>query len=185
MLKEIICAGFGGQGVLTAGKIISYVAYAAGKKLTWFPSYGNEMRGGAANCNVIISDERIASPYADHPDIALTLNEPCIAAYEDRMKAGGFLFVNSSLVDEGRNYRADIQVIKIPATELAQKLSDERSANICMLGAMVRHADLFEKEVFEEGMCEYFEQQGKGKRNASNLEAFRAGYDYQPSEAGN
>ena len=86
MLNEIICAGFGGQGVLTAGKIIMYVAYKAEKKITWFPSYGNEMRGGSANCNVVVSDEKIANPCVKNPDILLGMNSVSVDKYESLMK---------------------------------------------------------------------------------------------------
>lgn len=177
MIKELICAGFGGQGVLTAGKIMVYAAYKANKQVTWFPSYGNEMRGGSANCNVIISDNKIASPYADHPDIVLALNELSIDKYETSIKQNGYLFVNSSLTDEKRVYRRDINVIKAPVTEIAQKIGNEKAANICMLGVMIKKLDLFTKDEFLNSMCEYFEEQGKGKYNKKNKTAFEAGYD--------
>lgn len=179
MLKKMICAGFGGQGVLTAGKIVMYAAYKADKKVTWFPSYGSEMRGGSANCNVVISDNKIASPYSDHPDIVIALNEISIDKYEEVMKENSYLFVNSSLVSKDRKYREDINVIKAPATELAQKIGNERAANICMLGVMIKNLDLFEKQHFVDSMCEYFENQGKGKYNPSNVEAFMAGYEFK------
>lgn len=179
MLNEIICAGFGGQGVLTAGKIIMYVAYKADKKITWFPSYGNEMRGGSANCNVVVSDEKIANPCVKNPNILLGMNSVSVDKYESLMKENGYMFVNESLVSKDRKYREDINVIKAPVTEIAQNLGNEKAANICMLGVMVKNLDLFTKEEFEKGMCEYFENQGKGKFNAKNIEAFEAGYDYK------
>jgi Pyruvate:ferredoxin oxidoreductase and related 2-oxoacid:ferredoxin oxidoreductases, gamma subunit len=176
MIKRIVCAGFGGQGVLTAGKIILYAAYKKGLQATWFPAYGNEMRGGAANCNVVISDERIASPYADHPDIVMALNGPAIDKFEPPMAEGASLFVNSSLVDDDREYRDDIKVIKAPVTEIAQGLQSERNANICMLGKIIKDTGLFSIDEFESAMCEYFEKQGKGKFNSKNVEVLRAGF---------
>lgn len=176
MLKTIICAGFGGQGVLTAGKIIMYAAYKKGLKVTWFPSYGNEMRGGAANCNVVISDERIASPYADNPDIVMALNEPSVNKFESLIPSGGFLFVNSSMVSENRQYRDDITVIKAPVTELAQEAGSERNANICMLGKIIHDTELFTINEFKESMCSYFESQNKGKFNEKNVEVLMMGY---------
>ena len=179
MLNEIICAGFGGQGVLTAGKILIYGAYKANKQLTWFPSYGNEMRGGSANCNVVISDEKIASPVVKNPDILLGMNSVSVDKYEPLMKKDSYMFVNSSLVNEDKKYRDDINVVLVPVTEIAQGIKNERAANICMLGAMVKKLGIFTKDEFESGMCEYFENQGKGKFNAKNVEAFEAGYNYE------
>ena len=179
MLNEIICAGFGGQGVLTAGKIIVYAAYKKGLKVTWFPSYGNEMRGGSANCNVVISDQRIASPYANHPDTLIELNCPATDRFEPMMKPGGYLFINSSLLDSTREFRGDITLIKAPVTEIAQNLKNEHAANICMLGQWVKVLGMFSKEEFVRSMSEYFDQLGKGKYNAKNAEAFEAGYVFQ------
>ncbi|UEL48719.1 2-oxoacid:acceptor oxidoreductase family protein [Terrisporobacter hibernicus] len=179
MLNEIICAGFGGQGVLTAGKILIYVAYKEKKQLTWFPSYGNEMRGGSANCNVVISDEKIASPVVKNPTILLGMNSVSVNKYEPLMKKDGYMFVNSSLVDKDKIYRDDVNVILVPVTEIAQGINNERAANICMLGAMIKKLGIFTKLEFEDGMCEYFENLGKGKFNSKNLEAFEAGYNYE------
>jgi len=177
MLERIICAGLGGQGVLTQGKIMMYAAYSKDLKVTWFPAYGNEMRGGNASCNVIISDKRIASPYADHPDLVMAMSESAVDMFEESMAPGGKLFVNSSLVSEDRTYRSDITVIKAPVTEIAQKLNSERNANLCMLGKVIKETDLFDIDFFEESMCKYFDEQGKGKYNAKNCEVLRAGYE--------
>lgn len=176
MKKSIVCAGLGGQGVLTAGKILMYAAYEKELNVTWFPSYGNEMRGGNANCNVIISDKRIASPYADHPDVVMAMSSSAVDIYETAMNPGSTLYVNSSLVDEGRKYRGDIKVVKCDATDLAIDLKSERNANLCMLGKMLVESDLFAYDEFEKSMCGYFEIQGKGKYNEKNKEMLRAGY---------
>lgn len=178
MLNEIVCAGLGGQGVLTAGKIMMNVAVGKGLNTTWFPSYGNEMRGGAANCNVMISDEKVASPYADHPDVLFAMAERAIDEYMDSMKKDSIIIANSTIIPEDKEYRDDIKVVKVPAIELAQQLGNERSANIVLLGAMVKHTGIFSKEDFEKYMCSYFESQGKGKRNDQNIMAFEAGYDF-------
>lgn len=177
MLKEIVCSGFGGQGVLTAGKLLLYAAYKNDKKVTWFPSYGNEMRGGAANCNVVISDNRIASPYADHPDILMALNGPALEKFQPTMKAGAQLFMNSSLIADTYELRDDIEIFKAPVTDIAISLNNERAANIVMIGYICKKTGLFTKEEFESSMCEYFENSGKGKHNAKNVEAFEAGYN--------
>lgn len=177
MLERIICAGLGGQGVLTQGKIMMYAAYAKDLKVTWFPAYGNEMRGGSASCNVIFSDKRIASPYADHPDLVMAMSDSAVDQFEEAMAPGGKLFVNSSMVRGDRTYRPDITVIKAPVTEVAQKLNSERNANLCMLGKVIKETDLFDIDFFEQSMCDYFSSQGKGKFNAKNCEVLRAGYD--------
>lgn len=178
MLEAIICAGLGGQGVLTAGKVLLYAASEKDLNVTWFPAYGNEMRGGAASCNVIISDSRIASPYADHPDIVMAMSESAIDAFESTITPGGTLFVNSSLVSKDRAYRDDIKVVKVPATEIAQKLNSERNANLCMLGAIIKETGIFPMDVFEQSMCSYFEHEGKGKFNEKNVEVLRSGFNY-------
>lgn len=177
MLKEIVCSGFGGQGVLTAGKILMYVAYKSDYKVTWFPTYGNEMRGGAANCNVIISDERVLSPYAEHPDVLLAMNEGALDRYEEALTPGADLFVNGTIIPEDRKIRDDVNILRKNFTEVAQEINNEKSANIVMLGYMVKKTDIFTKEQFQNYMCEYFESHGKGKFNRKNLEAFNAGYD--------
>lgn len=178
MLEAIICAGLGGQGVLTAGKVLLYAASEKDLNVTWFPAYGNEMRGGAASCNVIISDSRIASPYADHPDIVMAMSESAIDTFESTIIPGGTLFVNSSLVSDNRAYRDDIKVVKVPVTEIAQKLNSERNANLCMLGVMMKETNLFPIDELEQSMCNYFEQEGKGKFNAKNVEVLRSGFNY-------
>lgn len=177
MIHRMVCAGFGGQGVLTAGKIILYAAYRKGFYATWFPSYGNEMRGGAANCNIIFSDEKIASPYADHPDILICLNSPAVDRFEQAMVPGGTLLVNSTLIEESRVYRNDISVVKAPVTELAQALNSAQNANICMLGKMIKETNIFSLEEFTKSMCDFFENKGKGKFNQKNVEVFMAGYN--------
>ena len=175
MLKKIVCAGFGGQGVLTAGKILLYAAYKNDLKGTWFPSYGNEMRGGAAHCNVIISDSRVASPYADHPNLLMAMNDLSLAKFEPLMEKGGDLFVNTSLVKDYK-YRGDIQVYKAGVSEVAGELNSPNNANIVMLGKIAKEIDLFTIDHLEKSMCEYFEDSGKGRFNNKNVELLRAGY---------
>ena len=179
MLKRIVCAGLGGQGVLTQGKILMHAAYEKGLKFTWFPAYGNEMRGGNAISSVIISDAKIANPYADHPDILLAMSESAVVLYMDAMAEGGLLVVNSSLVPEDKKYRNDVTVVKVPVTEIAQQMNSERNANLVMLGVLVKASDMFTIDEFQNAMCAYFEEMGKGKFNDKNKEMIRAGYDYK------
>lgn len=176
-MTEIICAGFGGQGILTTGMMLIYAGMDLGKNVCWYPSYGSEMRGGTANCNVKISDGKIASPYCKNIDILFTMNGPAIDKFESIIKPGGYLFVNSSIVNDERNYRDDITVIKIPTMELAAKVENPKGPNIVMLGALIKATGIFGKSEFSNAMCKYFENKGKGKYNAKNVEAFEAGYN--------
>lgn len=179
MTRETVCSGFGGQGVLTAGKILMYVAHKCDYKVTWFPSYGDEVRGGVANCNVIISKEKVLSPYADHPDLFMALSEGALDRYEVALAPGADCFVNSSIVPDERKIREDVTVYRVPATEIAQKLGNEAAANIVMLGYMNKKVNLFPTDDFEKYMCEYFDEQQKSKYNEKNLGAYRAGFNFE------
>ena len=128
-MTEIICSGFGGQGVLVAGMILADAGMEDGKNVTWYPSYGSEMRGGTANCNIKISEEEIPSPYCHQLDILYTLNDAAIDKFESQVRPGGILLVNSSLARKDRVYRDDIQVIKVPATDIANELGNARGTN--------------------------------------------------------
>ena len=176
-MTEIICAGFGGQGILTTGMMIINAGMDHGDNVCWYPSYGSEMRGGTANCNVKISDGKIASPYCKNLDILFTMNGPAIDKFEKMLKPGGYLLVNSSVVDDSRKYRNDINVVKIAATDLAAKVENVKGANIVMLGALIKATNIFEKAQFCNSMCKYFENKGKGKFNDKNVEAYEAGFD--------
>lgn len=175
-MADIICSGFGGQGVLTAGLILIHAGVKAGKEVSWSPSYGSEMRGGTANCNVIISDEEIGSPYLNDCDILVAMNEPSIDKFEDCIREGGMLFVNSSIVGRERVYRDDLRVFYTDATEIANAADNPRGANIVMLGALVTGARLFNEKLFEETVEEYFAQ--KKRHNPKNIECLRKGFVY-------
>jgi len=136
MQKEIIISGFGGQGVLFAGQVIAYAAMDLGKEVTWIPSYGPEMRGGTANCTVVIADNEIGSPLVMHPPLAIALNLPSFDKYEPEMRAGGTLVVNQSMVDRGAK-RADITVIFVPANEIAEQIGDKKLTNMVAVGALL------------------------------------------------
>lgn len=160
-MAEIICAGFGGQGVLLSGLILATAGMKNGQNVTWYPSYGSEMRGGTANCNIKISDGEIASPYAKKLDILIAMNEVSIGKFEERIKPNGTLIVNSSLVKEDRKYRDDINVYKIPATDIASELNNPRGTNVVMLGATIAATGLFDKEFFKKAIDEYFAEKGR------------------------
>lgn len=139
MHEEIIFAGFGGQGIMFVGQLLAYTALDEGKHVTWIPSYGPEMRGGTANCTVVISEEPIGSPVCKYPSIALVFNNPSLEKYEPLVKPGGLLVVNLSMVVRSAQ-RSDLNVIALPATATASEIGDVRVTNLVMLGALlVRH----------------------------------------------
>jgi 2-oxoglutarate ferredoxin oxidoreductase subunit gamma len=136
MQKEIIIAGFGGQGVLFSGQVLAYAGMDAGKEVTWIPSYGPEMRGGTANCTVVIADDEIGSPLVQHPPLAIALNLPSFDKYEDTLATGGTLIVNQSMVDRSAK-RSDIHVIMVPCNEIAEQIGDRKLVNMVAVGALL------------------------------------------------
>lgn len=174
-MADIICSGFGGQGVLTAGLILINAGVKAGKEVSWSPSYGSEMRGGTANCNVIISDEEIGSPYLNNCDILIALNEPSIDKFEDSVRDGGYIFVNSSIVSRDRNFSDKHKVIFVDATDIANEIGNPRGTNFVMMGAVAKVTGIFTEELFEETLDEYFGKKGK-KNNPKNNECLRMGF---------
>lgn len=136
MQKEFILSGFGGQGIMFAGQIISYAAMDAGKQVTWIPSYGPEMRGGTANCTVVVADEEIGSPVVKNPDAVLAMNLPSLDKYEPTIKPGGVLVVNESMVDR-KATRTDITVVVVPCNEIAEQIGNPRLANMVAIGALL------------------------------------------------
>lgn len=135
--EEIICAGFGGQGVMFLGKLLAQAAMMEGLQVTYLPSYGAEVRGGTAHCNVIISSEEIASPAIGSPTSAIVMNHPSLKRFEQKIRSGGLLVVNSSLTLEPAA-RKDIDVVEIPATEMADSLGNVQVANMVALGCYLQ-----------------------------------------------
>ena len=148
---QIIIAGFGGQGLLFSGKVLAHAGLAEDRQLSWLPSYGPEMRGGTANCTVILSDEPIGSPIVDHPNVVMVMNNPSLDKYENMVAPGGKLFVDSALI--GRKVdRDDIDVYYIPATQLAKDMGAPTLANMILLGAIVKETGCVSWENFEAGL---------------------------------
>jgi 2-oxoglutarate ferredoxin oxidoreductase subunit gamma len=148
MQTEIVIAGFGGQGVLFTGQLLSYAAMDAGKEVTWIPSYGPEMRGGTANCTVIISDEEIGSPNVRYPAAAIAMNLPSLDKYEAEVRSGGVLIVNSSLVNRDA-VRGDLKTVYIPANEIAEQIGDRRLTNMVLLGGLLANLPVLSLEQLE------------------------------------
>jgi len=136
MQKEIIIAGFGGQGVLFSGQVLAYAAMDLGKEVTWIPSYGPEMRGGTANCTVVIADDEIGSPLVKNPPLAIALNLPSFDKYEEALATGGTLVVNQSMVDREAK-RDDINIIFVPCNEIAEEIGDKKLMNMVAMGALL------------------------------------------------
>lgn len=136
MTKEFIFAGFGGQGMLLIGKFLALACMLDGKHVSWLPSYGPEMRGGTANCSVIVSDDPVASPLVDKADVIIAMNEPSLDKFEDKVKRGGLLVINSSII-ERKARRTDIQVIYCDALHIAEAVGNPKGANVAILGAMM------------------------------------------------
>jgi 2-oxoglutarate ferredoxin oxidoreductase subunit gamma len=141
MYEEIIFAGFGGQGVLFAGQLLAYTALSEGKHVTWIPSYGPEMRGGTANCTVVVSDEPIGSPVCQNPSIAVVFNNPSLEKYEPLVKPVGLLVVNESMTVRPP-HRTDIDTIVLPATTEANEIGEVKITNMVLLGAMLARRPL-------------------------------------------
>ena len=142
---SILIAGFGGQGTLFAGKVLASASLYKGLEVSWLPSYGPEMRGGTANCSVIISDSPIGSPIVSKPDVLIALNKPSFDKYEKAVVSGGLVFVDSSLVDS-KSAREDIKVCYVPATEIAAGVGNSGLSNIVLIGNMLKETGLFTEE---------------------------------------
>lgn len=151
MQNETIIAGFGGQGVLFAGKLLAYAGMHAGYEVTWLPSYGPEMRGGTANCTVIIADSEIGSPQVRNPRAAIVLNQPSLDKYEALVQSGGYLIINQSMVNR-KAQRKDIHVISIPGTEDAETLGDKRLTNMVLLGGLVKNTAFVSIDAIEDAL---------------------------------
>ena len=137
MTYETIMAGFGGQGLLFSGKGLAHAALIENKELSWLPSYGPEMRGGTCNCSIIVSDDPVGSPIIAHPNVLMVMNEPSLDKFEGAVAPGGTIFVDSSLI-ERKVKRTDVEVVYIPATQMAKDMQAVSLANMIILGAIVQ-----------------------------------------------
>jgi 2-oxoglutarate ferredoxin oxidoreductase subunit gamma len=175
MTAKVIMAGFGGQGVVLMGTLLSYSAMVQGKHTTFFPSYGAEMRGGTANCSVIVSDDEIPSPVVTQPDCIVAMNIASLDKFESRVKPGGTIFINSSLVkrDLGRD---DVEEVRIPANELAEELGSARAANMVMLGGVLKKTGAVELDSAIESLDSVLSERAMALLDV-NKKALRKGFD--------
>jgi 2-oxoglutarate ferredoxin oxidoreductase subunit gamma len=153
MLDEIIFAGFGGQGVLLMGRLIAQAGMLEGKQVAWMPSYGPEMRGGTANCTVIVSSEEVASPVVPNPITLIAMNQPSLDKFEPMVLKNGIIIINKSLVSRDIN-RDDVEVVKVPANDIANELGNLRVANMVALGSYIAKS----KSVMMETVFEVLDQ---------------------------
>ncbi len=170
---EVLMAGFGGQGMLLAGKILAHAAMAQGLQVSWLPSYGPEMRGGTANVTVCISDKPIGSPLITNPRALLVMNLPSLEKFASKVKPGGVIVINTSLVSKGAD-RGDCTVVEVDARGLAAKAGTDRAANFVMLGAYVGATGVVPPEAVEAEIADEFSGR-KAKFVPANVAAFRAG----------
>lgn len=153
MNKEFVIAGFGGQGVLFMGKVLAYTGLVDGKQVSWLPSYGPEMRGGTANCHVIISDDSVASPLITNPTTLFAMNLPSLKKFEASVVPGGYIVIDSTLIDPSEITRKDVSVVSVPATKWAEELNAKKLANMILLGAYIAESKVVDFEVFEKGLA--------------------------------
>lgn len=178
MQTEVIVAGFGGQGVLFAGQLLAYAGMDEGKNVTWIPSYGPEMRGGTANCTVIVSDEEIGAATVLNPSAAIVMNRPSLDKYEPLVKAGGVLVVNTSMVDRAAT-RKDIKIIEVDANAIAEKLGDKRMTNMVLLGALLATLPVLPVAAVEKALKAHIPERHH-KLLPKNYEALREGATHKP-----
>jgi 2-oxoglutarate ferredoxin oxidoreductase subunit gamma len=175
MTAKVIMAGFGGQGVVLMGTLLSYSAMVQGKHTTFFPSYGAEMRGGTANCSVIVSDDEIPSPVVSEPDCIVAMNIASLDKFESRVKAGGTVFVNSSLIKRDLT-RDDVEEVRIPANEMAEELGSAKAANMVMLGGVLKKTGAVELDSAIESLGSVLSERAMALLDV-NKKALRKGFD--------
>ncbi|MEG0124886.1 MAG: 2-oxoacid:acceptor oxidoreductase family protein [Clostridia bacterium] len=161
MEKQFLIAGFGGQGVLLIGQLIAKTAMRQGHEVSWMPSYGPEMRGGEANCAVVVSDEPIGSPLVSEPPVLVAMNKPSLVKFMPTMAKGGTLLYNVSLI-EGVELRKDIKVIAVPCNEIMDKLGNSRVGNMAMLGAIQAATDVVTNENLIETLRDWLGEKKAG-----------------------
>lgn len=177
MLKRIIISGFGGQGGLAIGKNLAEAGMAAGFHVTWAPSYGPEMRGGTANCNVILSDDPVGSPIITDPDVLIVMNLPSLQKYVDTVVPGGQIYVDSTLISE-KVSRTDVEVRCIPATQMASDAGVPTLANMVMMGHVLKNNPQLTFDGAETTVRKLVPP-SKAQLVELNMKALQAGRDYQ------
>lgn len=177
MKEQCIFAGFGGQGMLLIGKFLAEAGMESGKNVSWLPSYGPEMRGGTANCSVVVSDRPVASPLISMADSVLAMNLPSMLKFQSVVKPGGLLIINSSLVSEKSN-RTDCDVIYIPCNQIAEEIGNPKGANVVFLGAYIaRKYNIIDEATITEAIRVELGEK-KARFLEGNIKALKAGIEY-------
>lgn len=180
MENKFIFAGFGGQGVLTAGQIVALAGMVEDKFVSWMPSYGPEMRGGSANCSVVVSDALVGSPIVDEANTIVVMNKPSLDTFEDTVVTGGYLIYNESLIDTPPT-RTDITCLAIPCNGIAKELGNIKIANMVSLGAFIAVNDVVSMDSVIEGFKEKFGEKKKDLFDI-NILALNKGFEYAKKE---
>ena len=175
MTTQLLIAGFGGQGVLFAGKFLAYKGLIEGRQLSWLPSYGPEMRGGTANCSVILSDEPVGSPIVSKPDALIVMNLPSLDKYEGSVVSGGSVFVDSTLI-ERKLRREDVKAFYVPATALANELGTPSLANMIMVGKFIKETGAVSADDMEAALKKVVSARHQDMLKA-NLNAIKRGFE--------
>ena len=175
--SQIIIAGFGGQGLLFSGKVLAYAGLLEGRELSWLPSYGPEMRGGTANCNVILSDTPVGSPIVDKPNILMVMNTPSLDKYESTVAPGGKIFIDSTLITR-KVERTDVECFYVPATQMANDMGLTGMANMILLGTILRETHCISDEILPDALHKVIPAK-KANLFDANMQAIQAGRDYQ------
>ncbi|HQQ48027.1 MAG TPA: 2-oxoacid:acceptor oxidoreductase family protein, partial [Acidobacteriota bacterium] len=160
MYQEIVLAGFGGQGVLLIGKLLAYSGMKNGYEVTWLPAYGPEMRGGTCNCTVVISEKPVGSPMSKNPHGLIALNLPSLDKFEDTVRPGGVIVINTSLINR-KVKRTDVKVIEVAANELAIECGNAKAGNMVALGAFIEATKIADLEKVKEIVSENFKSKPK------------------------
>ncbi|MFB3844193.1 MAG: 2-oxoacid:acceptor oxidoreductase family protein [Candidatus Cloacimonadaceae bacterium] len=175
MKYEIICAGFGGQGVLTIGKFIAQAGMAEGKNVSWLPSYGPEMRGGTANVMTVVSDSPIASPIVSYPDILVALNQPSLDKFGASVRPGGWIIINTDMCPHGIN-RDDVKIVSAPMSKLANEIGDMLVLNMIAIGIVIAKTGVIKYETLETQLTDYLKDKNP-KLLELNLKAVKKGME--------
>lgn len=176
-MAEIIIAGFGGQGVLVLGQLITYAGMIEDKAVSWFPSYGPEQRGGTCNCSVVVSEEEIGSPVVSRPTVAIVMNAPSLEKFEPTVQPGGLLIYNSTLISQAPT-RDDIKVVAVPANDIAEELGSIRVANLVLLGSFIEATNLIETDSVQESLKQVLSERHH-HLIPLNMQALERGRAYQ------
>jgi 2-oxoglutarate ferredoxin oxidoreductase subunit gamma len=176
MEKSFVFAGFGGQGVILAGKVLAQAGADRGLQVTWLPSYGPEMRGGTANCTVVLSDDPIGSPVVDNPTALVAMNLPSFDRFEKTVARGGVILVNSSLITRPTE-RNDVRVLSVPANDVALSLGNPQTANMVALGAIIKATGIISLESIKSAMARILSHKNSAEIIALNEQALDAGYN--------